>query len=111
MFEPEYVALVIKPKIDLVLEDGVGSIAELTARFNKTFECKVSKTRITDWLKSIGYRVTRTVHIDRPQKTVARQVREPAMAEEFQTMHRQPQFNFAPPSGMFVNVPMPGFQE
>lgn len=111
MFESEYVALVIKPKIDLVLEDGVGSIAELTSKFNKTFECKVSKSRVTEWLKAIGYRVTRTVQIDRPHKPVPRPAPVPAMVEEFQTRHRQEQFNFPPPTGMFVNVPMPGFQE
>lgn len=109
MFESEYVALVIKPKIDLVLEDGVGSIAELTSKFNETFECKVSKSRVTEWLKAIGYRVTRTVQIDRPQQ--ARIPKPTALVEDFKTVHRQTQFNFPPPTGMFVNVPMPGFQE
>ena len=45
MFEEEYVTLVIKPKIDLILSDGVESIGDLTSKFNKEFKCKVSKAR------------------------------------------------------------------
>lgn len=113
MFEDEYVRLVIKPKIDLVLEDGVESIGDLTTKFNKTYECKVSKARITDWLKALGYRVTRVVQIAGP----AKQTRTPAPVhvparEEFSTVHRQLQFDFMPPPvGMFSNVVMPGFEE
>ena len=111
MFHDEYVRLVIKPKVDLILEDGVDSIGQLTTRFNKTFECKVSKSRIAEWLKLLGYRVTRVVQIARP--TVARpQPRpEPQVREEFQTVHRQQQFNFPAPQGVFTNVAMPGFEE
>jgi hypothetical protein len=116
MFEDEYVRLVIKPKIDMILEDGVESIGDLTAKFNKAFECKVSKSRITEWLKSIGYRVTRTVQIDRPNapRPVFTPAPEPAPArvqENFQTVHRQPRFDFPAPVGVFTNVQMPGFQE
>lgn len=110
MFEEEYVRLVIKPKIDLVLEDGVGSIGDLTAKFNKAFDCKVSKSRITEWLKAIGYRVTRTVQIDGPPRQVNRPA-PPAPVEEFRTTHRQQSFNYQPPAGMFANVRMPGFEE
>lgn len=117
MFEGEYVTLVIKPKIDLILEDGVESIADLTAKFNSTFDCKVSKSRVTQWLKDIGYRVSRKVQIERPGRsrspavTEDEDLRRPAPVEEFRTQHRQEFFNFAPPAGMFTNVPMPGFSE
>jgi hypothetical protein len=116
MFEDEYVRLVIKPKIDLVLEDGVESIGDLTSKFNKTFECKVSKARITEWLKGIGYRVTRTVQIDRPNQARATRAPEPARApapgyDTFETVHRQQSFNFPAPTSVFSNVTMPGFQE
>ena len=67
MFEAEYIQLVIKPKVDLILEDGVESIADLTAKFNAAFDCKVSKAKATGWLKALGYRVTRTVQIMRPR--------------------------------------------
>lgn len=115
MFEDEYVRLVIKPKIDLVLEDGVESIGDLTSKFNKTFECKVSKSRITEWLKAIGYRVTRTVQIDRPQQKKA-PAPAPAPAprgeyDSFETVHRQQSFNFPAPTSVFSNVRMPGFEE
>lgn len=114
MFEQEYVRLVIKPKIDSILEDGVESIGDLTTKFNKAFDCKVSKSRITEWLKAIGYRVTRTVQIDRPQPARPAYAPAPAPArepEEFRTVHRQPQFDYPAPVGTFANVPMPGFQE
>jgi hypothetical protein len=112
MFESEYVTLVIKPKIDLVLEDGVGSIGDLTDKFNKAFDCKVSRTRVTEWLKAIGYRVTRTVQIDRPaaQRRGAPAPVAPAR-EDFRTQHRQPTFDFPAPVGVFANVAMPGFKE
>lgn len=110
MFEDEYVRLVIKPKIDLVLEDGVESIGDLTSKFNKAFECKVSKARVTEWLKAIGYRVTRTVQIARPQ--VHRPEPVPVREEPvFRTTHSQTQFAFPAPTSVFSNVSMPGFQE
>lgn len=117
MFEGEYVTLVIKPKIDLVLEDGVESIADLTAKFNSAFDCKVSKSRVTQWLKDIGYRVSRKVQIDRPGRsrspaaTEDEDLRRPAPVEEFRSQNQQKFFNFAPPVNMFTNVPMPGFSE
>ena len=117
MFEDEYVRLVIKPKIDLILEDGVESIGDLTAKFNKVFECKVSKARITEWLKAIGYRVTRTVQIDRPNvKRPPAPAPAPAPAhrseyDTFETTHRQQSFNFPAPTSVFSNVRMPGFEE
>lgn len=113
MFEEEYVRLVIKPKIDSILEDGIGSIGELTSKFNEAFGCKVSKSRITEWLKAIGYRVTRTVQIDRPSRPQPARPRmdEPAPQQEFRTTHRQPTFDFPSPVGVFSNVQMPGFQE
>jgi hypothetical protein len=112
MFEDEYVTLVIKPKVDRILEDGVGSIGELTTKFNKTFKCKVSKAKVTSWLKALGYRVTRTVSIVGPAPApVPAPARAPA-PEEFSTSHRQPQFNFpAPPPSFFGNVVPPGFEE
>lgn len=113
MFHDEYVRLVIKPKVDMILEDGVDSIGQLTARFNETFECKVSKSRIAEWLKLLGYRVTRVVHIARPERNRPQPQQEPRMQEreEFRTEHRQMQFNYPAPQGVFSNVQMPGFQE
>jgi hypothetical protein len=112
MFESEYVKLVIKPKIDLVLEDGVESIGDLTAKFNEAFDCKVSKSRITEWLRSIGYRVTRTVQITgrEPAPVKAAPARAP-VHDEFRTVHAQQSFNFPPPAAVFSNVRMPGFEE
>lgn len=116
MFEDEYVRLVIKPKIDLILEDGVESIGDLTTKFNKEFDCKVSKSRVTEWLKAIGYRVTRTVQIDRPNQPRPASVPAPARApapgyDNFETVHRQQSFNFPAPTSVFSNVRMPGFEE
>jgi hypothetical protein len=114
MFEDEYVRLVIKPKIDMILEDGVESIPDLTRKFNTAYECKVSKARITDWLKGLGYRVTRVVQIDGPAKPTRAPapVHVPAR-EEYNTTHRQSQFNFMPPPqmGAFTNVVMPGQED
>jgi hypothetical protein len=111
MFEAEYIQLVIKPKVDLILEDGVESIADLTAKFNATFDCKVSKAKATGWLKALGYRVTRTVQIMRPRASAPAPVR-PREVEEFRTGHRQPQFDFGPPPpSFFGNVVPPGFEE
>lgn len=116
MFEEEYVLLVIKPKIDMILVDGVGSIGELTSRFNEAFSCKVSKSRITQWLKALGYRVTRTVQIEGPARMNApapAPAREVAQVGEpvFNTAHRQQMMDIPSPAGVFSNVQMPGFQE
>ena len=117
MFEDEYVLLVIKPKIDMVLEDGVESIGDLTSKFNTQFKCRVSKSRITEWLKALGYRVSRTVTIVGPaRKPPNYPAHAPAPAkgrvnEEFSTVHRQERFDFPAPVGMFTNVRMPGFEE
>lgn len=118
MFEDEYVRLVIKPKIDLILEDGVGSIGDLTTQFNQAFDCKVSKSRITEWLKALGYRVTRTVQIDRPHQPRPAPAPVPAPAgprggeyDRIDQPARQMPFNIPAPGGVFSNVMMPGFQE
>jgi hypothetical protein len=112
MFEEDYIRLVIKPRVDMVLEDGVGSIKELADRFNEAHSCKVSKSRITEWLKALGYRVTRTVQIARPQPQRAPEPA-PRVREEYETLHRQPPlpFNYPSPTSVFSNVQMPGFQE
>jgi hypothetical protein len=113
MFEAEYIQLVIKPKVDLILEDGVESIADLTAKFNAAFDCKVSKAKATGWLKALGYRVTRTVQIMRPRASAPAPAPERTReVEEFRTGHRQLQFNFGPPPpSFFGNVVPPGFEE
>lgn len=112
MFEAEYIQLVIKPKVDLILEDGVESIADLTAKFNATFDCKVSKAKATGWLKALGYRVTRTVQIMRPRASAPAPAPERTReVEGFRTEHRQHQFNFGPPPTFFGNVVPPGFEE
>lgn len=118
MFESEYVLLVIKPKIDLILEDGVESLGDLTKKFNSTFECKVSKNRVTEWLKVLGYRVSRTVQIDRPHQPRPAPAPAPApagpRASEYDRLDqpaRSMSFNFPAPGAVFSNVPMPGFQE
>jgi hypothetical protein len=116
MFEAEYIRLVIKPKIDMILEDGVDSIQDLVKKFNKAHDCMVSKSRMTDWLKALEYRMTRKVEVQRPLVRMNRPanpqpapVREPEM--EFNTVHRQQMFNFPAPTSVFSNVPMPGFSE
>lgn len=115
MFEDEYIAVIIKPKIDMILVDGVESIGQLVARFNKAYKCKVSKNRMARWLKAMNYRVTRKVEITSP--TVRKAKVEPARpsnpepTSEFMTQHRQQFFNYPPPTSVFSNVQMPGFQE
>jgi hypothetical protein len=117
MFESEYVLLVIKPKIDLVLEDGVESLGDLTKKFNSAFECNISKNRITEWLKILGYRVTRTVQIDRPHvRRAPAPAPEPAPArmseyDRIDMPARPSPFNLPAPGAVFSNVLMPGFQE
>lgn len=112
MFEEDYVHLVIKPRIDRVLEDGVESIGDMTTKFNKLHGCRVSKNRITDWLKAIGYRVTRTVQIDGPRIRNQAPLPPPPDQQHFQTSHQQGHFNFPPPQNqMFQNVRMPGFED
>lgn len=106
MFEEEYVNLVIKPKIDIILEAGVESLPDLTKKFNKIHKCSVSKSRITAWLKHLGYRVTRVVQINRPFQPAP-----PAPAPApFQQSQRPTQFDRLPPppAGMFANVTLPG---
>lgn len=115
MFESEYIRLVIKPRVDAILEDGVTSISDLVTKFNKAHECLVSKTKMIGWLKALDYRVTKTVKIDGP---IARMNRmpitepRPRIEENFETQHTQYKMNFPPPTGgMFTNVRMPGFEE
>lgn len=112
MFEAEYIALVIKPKLDLVLQDGVDSIADLTAKFNSTFSCSVSKARVTEWLKAAGYRVSRRVQIDGPGRihSAPSAAPLPSSGTEYQRFVPQ-QPIIPPPVGMFVNVPAPGFED
>jgi len=116
MFEPEYITLVIKPKIDHILDEGVESLTELTANFNRVYSCSVPKSRITDWLKAIGYRVSRRVDIARPSSVpqgppLKASVAEHASVGVPQTPQHPINFNFSEPSGVFANVRMPGFQD
>jgi hypothetical protein len=112
MFEEDYIRLVIKPRMDAILLGGVGSIKELGERFNEAYSCKVSKNRITEWLKALGYRVTRTVQIAGPVQPAPAPTPAPARRPEYdsiETPQRQP-FNI-PVQSMFSNVVMPGFEE
>ena len=118
MFAEEYARLVIKPKIDAVLMDGVESIGDLTTKFNKAFECRASRTRMAEWLKVLGYRLTRTVQIERPGAAPAPRLGEAEIVQvnevktvEFKTVHRQSTLDFPSPIGTFTNIPMPGFME
>lgn len=111
MFEPEYVRLVIKPKLDLILEEGVESVIDLTSKFNKAFDCKVSGSRITGWLKSIGYQITRTVQIQRPAFQATREPARDSVFNDDRAARQQIPFNYPSPTSVFSNVPMPGFQE
>jgi|LauGreDrversion4_2_1035121.scaffolds.fasta_scaffold05916_5 hypothetical protein len=115
MFEAEYIRLVIKPRVDAILEDGVSSIADLVSKFNKAHECLVSKTKMIGWLKSLDYRVTKTVKIDGPFVRMNRMPvpePKPRIEETFKTQHTQIPMNFMPPTGgVFSNVRMPGFEE
>jgi hypothetical protein len=113
MFEAEYIALVIKPKLDLVLQDGVDSIADLTAKFNSAFSCSVSKARVTEWLKAAGYRVSRRVQIDGPGRVHSAQSAAPlpSSGAEPPRFVPRPQPMIPPPAGIFANVPMPGFED
>jgi hypothetical protein len=116
MFEEEYIRLVIKPRIDLILEDGVDSIADLVKKFNTAHSCRVSKAKVTEWLKALDYRMTKKIEFNRPIVRTLR-VGQPPLEQvperpvEFRTQHTQQMFNFPAPTGMFANVRMPGFEE
>lgn len=123
IFEEDYILLVIKPRVDQILEDGVASIAEFRHRFNKTFSCRISKPRITNWLKACGYKVTRRVAIEttnlsanpnpQPRGSTSPPTPPPIpQQEQFSTSHIQPSFHFTKPQGsVFANVNMPGFSD
>ena len=77
-----------------------------------------SKNRVTEWLKVLGYRVSRTVQIDRPHQPRPAPAPAPApagpRASEYDRLDqpaRSMPFNFPAPGAVFSNVPMPGFQE
>lgn len=117
MFLPEYHHLVIKPKIDLIIEEGVESVGDLTIKFNKAFACKVSKSRMSEWLKTIGYKLVRTVHIEGahpPPRLPVRRDPTPSSQPPDPSLFPAPRaqaFNFPAPGSVFANVAMPGFQE
>lgn len=111
MFFEEYVDRVIRPRIDPIIDEGVTSVQDLTNRFNEAYSCKVSTTRIREWLQSLGYQLSRKVLIDRPGRPAARRPEpEPAPVDlrpvQVDTINIP-----AMTVGMFTNVPMPGFQE
>lgn len=111
MFFEEYVDRVIRPRLDPIIDDGVTSVQDLTDKFNEAHSCKVSTTRMREWLQTLGYQLSRKVLIDRPGRQPRQQ---PRQAEEppLDPPSRVETFNLpAMAVGMFTNVPMPGFQE
>ena len=107
MFFEEYVDRVIRPKVDPIIEGGVSSMQDLTNRFNEAHGCRISTTRMREWIVVLGYRLSRRVTIERPGRAAPEPIQ---VHQDLQT--KSPRFNVpAPPVGMFTNVPMPGFQE
>lgn len=66
---PEILNLIIKPRVEHVLNSGVTftSATNFANAFKAAFpECKASSNTIVNWIKDLGYSFTNTVAINRP---------------------------------------------
>lgn len=69
-FEDEILQLIIKPKIDAILDslgDAVTSRAIIYSQFRERYGATVSQQMFSKWLNILGYNVSRPVVITRPE--------------------------------------------
>ncbi len=81
-FEDEIVSLIVKPRIDHLLKQGVTSVNDLTQKFREAFDSGVSIETMKEWLTQLGYR------LEKPKVTLTIQGPTPSSP----SLHNNPAF-------------------
>lgn len=92
-FEDEIVTLIVKPRIDHLLKQGVTSVNDLTQKFREAFDSGVSIETMKEWLAHLGYQ------LEKPKVTLV--VQGPASPSS-PSLHTNPAFR---ENGMVAQTP------